>query len=398
MTAAEIAAAKEAIARLALPFDDGADAAPRGRPGAAAASTCARTLRASTARPAAPSSTCKYRRPAPEGQPPIVALLDISGSMSQYTRLFLHFLHALTERAQARAHVPVRHAADQRHPRDRASAIPTRRSPPARRSVTDWSGGTRIATSLAEFNRLWSRRVLGQGAVVLLITDGLERDADDTLAFEEMERLHRSCRRLIWLNPLLRFDGFEAARPRRARRCCRMSTSFARSTISMRMGDLCASLRGARPGRGRSAAMAADRWREGDAGVTAYVLLRTGWPGSTAATMRTGRRTMLARDATSSKPPRTGSRTARMWRSPPWSRPGARRRGRSAANLVIDEEGNFLGSVSGGCVEGAVVTEAHRRDRQRQAEDAGIRRRRRDRLAGRPVLRRHASRLCRRSG
>jgi uncharacterized protein with von Willebrand factor type A (vWA) domain len=75
--------------------------------------------------------------------------------------------------------------------------------------VVDWSGGTRIASSLHAFNKHWARRVLGQGAVVLLITDGLERDGDDTLGFE-MDRLHRSCRQLIWLNPLLRFEGFEA--------------------------------------------------------------------------------------------------------------------------------------------------------------------------------------------
>jgi len=75
--------------------------------------------------------------------------------------------------------------------------------------VADWAGGTRIASSLREFNKRWSRRVLTQGAVVLLISDGLERDADDTLSFE-MDRLHRSCRRLVWLNPLLRFEGFEA--------------------------------------------------------------------------------------------------------------------------------------------------------------------------------------------
>jgi uncharacterized protein with von Willebrand factor type A (vWA) domain len=75
--------------------------------------------------------------------------------------------------------------------------------------VADWSGGTRIASSLREFNKRWSRRVLTQGAVLLLITDGLERDGDETLGFE-MDRLQRSCRRLIWLNPLLRFEGFEA--------------------------------------------------------------------------------------------------------------------------------------------------------------------------------------------
>jgi uncharacterized protein with von Willebrand factor type A (vWA) domain len=76
-------------------------------------------------------------------------------------------------------------------------------------SVDDWSGGTRIATSLRDFNKLWARRVLTQGAIVLLITDGLERDGGEQLAFE-MDRLHRSCRRMIWLNPLLRFSGFQA--------------------------------------------------------------------------------------------------------------------------------------------------------------------------------------------
>ena len=75
-------------------------------------------------------------------------------------------------------------------------------------SVQDWSGGTRIGLVLEEFNRLWSRRLLGQGAVVLLITDGLDRDAGEGLA-AAAERLHKSCRRLIWLNPLLRWDGFE---------------------------------------------------------------------------------------------------------------------------------------------------------------------------------------------
>ena len=96
-------------------------------------------------------------------------------------------------------------------------------------AVPDWSGGTRIASSLRVFNKLWARRVLTQGAIVLLITDGLERDADDTLAFE-IDRLHRSCRRLIWLNPLLRFEGLRRA-PAASRPCCRMSTNSVRSTI-----------------------------------------------------------------------------------------------------------------------------------------------------------------------
>jgi hypothetical protein len=140
--------------------------------------------------------------------PPIVALLDISGSMSQYTRLFLHFLHALGEREKrvttflfGTRLTNVSRAIRARDPDEALAACSA--------NVADWSGGTRIASSLREFNKRWSRRVLGQGAVVLLITDGLERDADDTLSFE-MDRLHRSCRRLVWLNPLLRFEGFEA--------------------------------------------------------------------------------------------------------------------------------------------------------------------------------------------
>jgi uncharacterized protein with von Willebrand factor type A (vWA) domain len=77
------------------------------------------------------------------------------------------------------------------------------------RAVKDWSGGTRIGACLAEFNRNWSRRLLGQRAVVLLISDGLDREGAEGLA-RQMERLHKSCRRLIWLNPLLRYPEFEA--------------------------------------------------------------------------------------------------------------------------------------------------------------------------------------------
>ncbi|MGA7808972.1 vWA domain-containing protein [Bradyrhizobium sp.] len=138
---------------------------------------------------------------------PIVALLDISGSMSEYTRLFLHFLHAVTD-ARKRVSVflfgtrltNVTRALRARDPDEALASCSA--------SVEDWAGGTRIATSLHSFNKLWARRVLGQGAIVLLISDGLEREADARLAFE-MDRLHRSCRRLIWLNPLLRYGGFE---------------------------------------------------------------------------------------------------------------------------------------------------------------------------------------------
>lgn len=138
---------------------------------------------------------------------PIVALLDISGSMTEYTRVFLHFLHAITNghrRVSAFLFgtrlTNVTRALRARDPDEALAACSS--------VVEDWAGGTRIATSLHNFNKLWGRRVLAQGAIVLLITDGLEREADSKLAFE-MDRLHRSCRRLIWLNPLLRYDGFE---------------------------------------------------------------------------------------------------------------------------------------------------------------------------------------------
>jgi uncharacterized protein with von Willebrand factor type A (vWA) domain len=205
MSAAEIARAKDAIAKLVWPFERvrtrRLTACRHGR-----AVDMRRTLRASL-KGGGDLIDLKYLAPRVK-EPPIVALLDISGSMSQYTRLFLHFLHAITEREKrvttflfGTRLTNVTRAIKERDPDEALAACSAH--------VADWAGGTRIATSLHGFNKLWARRVLGQGAVVLLITDGLERDADDTLAFE-MDRLHRSCRRLIWLNPLLRFEGFEA--------------------------------------------------------------------------------------------------------------------------------------------------------------------------------------------
>ena len=128
--------------------------------------------------------------------------------MSDYTRLFLHFLHAITD-ARKRVHTFLFGTRLTNVTRSLKARDPDEALSRCSASVLDWSGGTRIATSLHVFNKSWARRVLGQGAIVLLITDGLERDPDDRLAFE-IDRLHRSCRRLIWLNPLLRFEGFEA--------------------------------------------------------------------------------------------------------------------------------------------------------------------------------------------
>jgi len=136
-----------------------------------------------------------------------VVLCDISGSMSRYSRVFLHFMHSITnDRDRVFTFVfGTRLTNITRYLRYRDVDLALDRVAEA---VIDWSGGTRIGHSIAEFNQLWSRRVLGQGAVVLLITDGLDRDAGTGLA-HEMDRLHRSCRRLIWLNPLLRYEGFE---------------------------------------------------------------------------------------------------------------------------------------------------------------------------------------------
>jgi uncharacterized protein len=205
MSAAEIAAAKEAIKKLVLPLDERRTRRLAPHPHGHIIDI-RRTLRSSMKGGGA-FIDLKYLGPTTKA-PPIVALLDISGSMSQYTRLFLHFLHTLTE---ARKHVStflfgtrltnVTRALKERDPDEAVAACTA--------GVLDWSGGTRIATSLHAFNKHWGRRVLGEGAIVLLITDGLERDGDETLAFE-IDRLHRSCRRLIWLNPLLRFDRFEA--------------------------------------------------------------------------------------------------------------------------------------------------------------------------------------------
>jgi uncharacterized protein len=139
--------------------------------------------------------------------PPLVLLADISGSMARYSRVLLHFAHLLGQ-AGPRVETFVfgtrltrlTPLLRQRDP-DVAVALCTG-------SVKDWSGGTRIAHCLHDFNRRWARRVLGSRATVLLVSDGLEHEGTDELAFE-MERLHKSCRRLVWLNPLLRYAAFE---------------------------------------------------------------------------------------------------------------------------------------------------------------------------------------------
>ena len=205
MSAAEIAAAKLELSRLTLPFDEVAtrrfERSARHRQFDPRA-----TMRASL-RSGGGLVLPRYRQPK-FIHPPLVILADISGSMSQYTRIFLHFMHVLTEKRR-RVHTFLFGTQLTNVTRQLRHKDPDEAFEDCARKVRDWSGGTRIGETLHEFNRLWSRRVLGQGAVVLLITDGLERDGTEQLE-TEMDRLHRSCRRLIWLNPLLRFDGFEA--------------------------------------------------------------------------------------------------------------------------------------------------------------------------------------------
>ena len=141
-------------------------------------------------------------------QPPLVVLCDISGSCSNYSRMFLHFLHALTN-DRDRVSVFLFGTRLTNVTRELARRDIDEAMAKVSGAVKDWSGGTRIGTSLKEFNYKWARRVLTQGAHVLIMTDGLDREGVDTLE-HEMQRLRRQTKRIIWLNPLLRFDGFKA--------------------------------------------------------------------------------------------------------------------------------------------------------------------------------------------
>ena len=207
MSAEEAAAARRMIARLTLPVRPLASRRTAADLHGARADW-RRTLR--MAMKQGGEIRTMARRSRQERWPNLVALCDISGSMSQYSRMVLHFLHAVANEkgaGWAKVHAftfgtrltnITRHLAQ----RDVDAALAAAGS-----EAQDWEGGTRIGACLHAFNRDWSRRVLGQGAVVLLITDGLDRDDAADLG-REMERLHLSARRLIWINPLLRWEGF----------------------------------------------------------------------------------------------------------------------------------------------------------------------------------------------
>jgi len=208
MSLAELALARQAIARLKLPVQElpaRRFAACGQGTGVHLRATFRKTLRSGHG---GISLVHRQRRTRP---PQLVMLCDISGSMNRYSRMLLHFAHSLSNdraRDSVKLHAFVfatRLSNISRYLKqrdvDQALAGVTE-------GVADWNGGTRIGQCLGDFNRHWSRRVLAQGAVVLLVSDGLDRDTGAGLAVQ-MQRLHKSCRHLIWLNPLLRYEGFE---------------------------------------------------------------------------------------------------------------------------------------------------------------------------------------------
>ena len=202
MTAAEFAHAKKLAEELPPPVD------PAQRRRHEPASRGRIDLRATLLRMArqphtlAPAFTRARRE-----MPTLVVLLDISGSMDRYARLMLHYVHGLTRR-HLRVHTltfgtrltNITRALRNRDP-DEAMKL-------ADSQVKDWRGGTRIASCLDAFNRLWARRLLGANAALLLVSDGLDRDDQGDLA-RAAARLRRQAHQIVWLNPLLRFDGFQ---------------------------------------------------------------------------------------------------------------------------------------------------------------------------------------------
>jgi uncharacterized protein len=181
--------------------------------------------------------------------PPLAVLCDISGSMDSYARLFLHFLYALTNEGE-RVHAflfgtRLTNVTRMLRNRDPDAAIAK-----VAGTVKDWSGGTRIGESLHIFNKLWARRVLGQNATVLLFTDGLDRAGGEGIA-REARRLRGSCSRLVWLNPLVRFDGYaplaagaaELARHASDLRPCHNLTSIADLAAALSGKPFCQSFR-----------------------------------------------------------------------------------------------------------------------------------------------------------
>lgn len=205
MSTAELAHAKAAIAAMRLPIMELPTRRSRPAHGAGQRADLRATMRAAL-RSGSDSIPLRWKRPR-RRHPPLVVICDVSGSMSRYSRMLLHFMYAITnDRDRVHSFVfGTRLTNITRHLRQKDVDVALEKVAEA---VVDWSGGTRIGACLRDFNINWSRRVLGQGAVVLFISDGLDRDNAEGLS-AAIERLHKSCRRLIWLNPLLRFEGYE---------------------------------------------------------------------------------------------------------------------------------------------------------------------------------------------
>lgn len=139
---------------------------------------------------------------------PLVIVADVSGSMENYTRLLLYFVYSLLEGLSQKVEAFVFSTRLSRITRELHSRELDEALERVSRNVPDWSGGTRIGDALKEFNFRWGRRVLGNGAIVIVISDGWDRGEPELLG-EEIARLQRSCHRLIWLNPLLGSPRYE---------------------------------------------------------------------------------------------------------------------------------------------------------------------------------------------
>ncbi len=203
MTVAEFEAAKKLAETLPPPVDP----VPRRRHAPAPRGRI--DLRATLQRMARQPHTLTPSFTQPRRElPTIVVLLDISGSMDRYARLLLHYVHGLTRR-HLHVHTLTFGTRLTNITRSLKHRDPDVALQLADAQVLDWKGGTRIAACLDEFNRLWARRLLGANAALLLVSDGLDRDEHGDLA-KAAAQLRRHAHQFVWLNPLLRFEGFEA--------------------------------------------------------------------------------------------------------------------------------------------------------------------------------------------
>ena len=207
MTTADFELAKKLAEELPLPVEP---VRRRRREAATSARHGGRLdLRATLQRMARHPHTLRpmYTR-AREDLPVLVVLIDISGSMDRYSRLLLHYVHGLMRRALKVQVLTfgTRLTNITRCLRERDPDVALRL---ADEQVQDWKGGTRIASALHDFNQLWARRLLGGNAALLLVTDGLDRDEHGDLSAAAAQ-LHRLAHQVVWLNPLLRYEGFQA--------------------------------------------------------------------------------------------------------------------------------------------------------------------------------------------